>query len=155
MAFQPKTRQAIALIDREYGEERILALVAEGKSQQKIADQINAEKGTNLTQYYLSKYLNRSDEATERYKGARLIAAQSLAGKLSDITDDVLEGKRDPQSVKTASDNIKWLCAKLDPSTYSDRATVDLNVTNLTDLHLASLREAMRVVSDQTVETQE
>jgi hypothetical protein len=64
----------------------------------------------------------------------------------------VEDGKIDSSSARVASDNRKWLASKLDPSTYSDKAQLDIAVTDVTALHLAALRDRLKTVNSQTGE---
>jgi hypothetical protein len=149
MASQTLTRQHIALIARDIGEQTVLDMVADGKSQKAIANYVSEVVGKPVSAYYVHSFLHRDEDASARYKAARLAAASGAAGKINDITDELLEGKRDPSSVKVASDNLKWIAAKADPATYSDKAQLDIQVTDLTALHLESLRQRMRDVTPE------
>lgn len=144
---QALTKQAIALIEREIGNQSMLDMVADGKSQRAIAKHISEKIGRPVSHYYVNRYLHRDEEADAAYKAATLIAANNAAGKIQEITDELLDGRRDPGSVKVASDNLKWIAAKLDPSTYSDKAQIDIQVTDIAALHINAMREAMRTVS--------
>lgn len=150
MAFQPRTRSMHALIDREIGEEQVYAWIAEGRTQTWVADQINTrlnlEGEGSCTQYYISRYVNRTDERREKWRAAKLLAGHSHADRLNTIAEEVLDGKRDPASVRAASENLRWLAAKRNHE-YAERIKQDVNVTDITALHLEALRQRMQTVT--------
>ena len=84
------------------------------------------------------------------YEAAKKAQAQMHAERVATIADDVEQGKLDPASARVASENRKWVAGKLD-SAYSDRAALDIQVTNVADMHLLALRERMRLEA-KTVE---
>jgi hypothetical protein len=124
-------------------------MVAEGWSQRKIADHVSQLVGQPVSQYYVCKTLQSFGD---RYQEAKKAQAEYHASKVADLADKVETGGIDSSSARVASDNRKWLASKLDPSTYSDKAQLDIAVTDVTALHLAALRDRLRTVNPQTGE---
>jgi hypothetical protein len=146
---QPKTQQHKQLITRTVSEDQLLDMVAEGWSQRKIADHVSQLVGQPVSQYYVCKTLQSFGD---RYQEAKKAQAEYHASKVADLADKVETGGIDSSSARVASDNRKWLASKLDPSTYSDKAQLDIAVTDVTALHLAALRDRLRTVNPQTGE---
>jgi hypothetical protein len=145
MAAQPKTQQAKALILRTLTKERLLDMVAEGWTQWRIAHHVTELTGQPISQYYVSKLLN----SLEEYPAAKKAAAEYHAGKVAESAEQVEQGKLDPASARVSAESRKWLASKLDPQSFGDRTAIDLAVTDVTQMHLTAMREAMRVVSTQ------
>ena len=149
MAAQPKTQQHKQLITRTVSEDQLLDMVATGWSQRRIADHVSQLVGQPVSQYYVCKTLQTFGD---RYQEAKKAQAEYHAERIADLADKVEDGKIDSSSARVASDNRKWLASKLDPSTYSDKAQLDIAVTDVTALHLAALRDRLKTVNSQTGE---
>ena len=149
MAAQPKTQQHKQLITRTVSEDQLLDMVATGWSQRRIADHVSQLVGQPVSQYYVCKTLQTFGD---RYQEAKKAQAEYHAATVADLADKVEDGKIDSSSARVASDNRKWLASKLDPSTYSDKAQLDIAVTDVTALHLAALRDRLKTVDTQTGE---
>jgi hypothetical protein len=146
MAAQPKTQQKKALVVRTLSKERLLDMVATGWTQQRIADHVTELTGEQVSQYYISKTLTSFGD---EYRAAKQAQAEYHAARIADISDKVEQGTMDPASARVSSDNRKWLASKLDPGTYSEKAQIDIAVTDVTALHIASLRDRLKTVSNQ------
>ena len=146
MPSQPKTAQAKALITNTLSKDAMLAMVAEGWSQRKIADHVSQLTGKEISQYYICKTLQSFGDD---YKEAKRAQAEYHASKVAEISDKVETGQIDPASARVSSDNRKWLASKLNPSEYSEKAQLDIAVTDVTQLHLAQLRERLKTVTVQ------
>ena len=145
MAAQGKTRQAKAAISRTLPKEVLLDRVASGSTLQQIADEVESLTGQKYSKYYICKTLQQWPE----YQDAKKAQAQLHAERIASIADEVESGKLDPASARVSSDNRKWVAARLDPATYGDKVQADINLTDVTQLHLASLRDRMKTVSTQ------
>jgi hypothetical protein len=146
MAAQLKTQQKTALITRSLSKEGLLDKIATGTTIRQLAAELEILTGQTITPYYVCKCLQSfGDEYTE----AKKAQAQYQAERVAEIADKVENGTLDPASARISSDNRKWVASKLDPSTYGDRVAMDVALTDVTQLHLASLRDAMKVVSTQ------
>lgn len=146
MAAQPKTQQAKALVTRTLSREQLLDMVATGWTQQKIADHVTTLTGQPISQYYICKTLQSFGED---YLAAKKAQANFQAERVIEIADKVENGTLDPASARISSDNRKWVASKLDPSTYGDRVAIDAQVTDVAAMHIAAMKEAMRVVNKE------
>ena len=146
MAAQPKTQQHKALILNTLTEDALLDMVATGWTQQRIADHVSQLTNTPISQYYVSKTLT---SLGDKYTEAKKAQAEYHASKVADLADKVEGGKIDSSSARVASENRRWLASKLDPSTYSDKAQIDVAITDVTALHLAQLRDRLKTVASQ------
>lgn len=144
---QPKTQQHKQLITRTVSEDQLLDWIATGWSQRKIADHVSQLTGKPISQYYVCKTLQGLGD---RYQEAKKAQAEYHAARVADLADKVEDGKIDSSSARVASDNRKWLASKLDPTTYSDKAQLDIAVTDVTALHLSALRDRLKTVVTQT-----
>jgi hypothetical protein len=151
MAARPKTQQAKALITRTVSKEWLLDAVATGWTQQRIADHVTTLTGQPISTYYVCRTLQSFGPD---YDAAKKAQAQYHAERIADISDKVEEGKIDPASARISSENRKWVAARLDPSTYGDRVQQDITLTNVTEMHLAAMRDRLRIVSVQDKETE-
>ena len=144
---QPKTAQIKALLAKNLGKDAALDMVATGWTLAMIGQHVSDLSGVPISAYYVCKYLQQFGED---YTQAKKAQAQMHAERVATIADDVEQGKLDPASARVASENRKWVAGKLD-SAYSDRAALDIQVTNVADMHLLALRERMRIEA-RTVE---
>ncbi len=119
-------------------------MVATGWTQQKIADHVTELTGVPVSQYYVCKTLQSFGDD---YQAAKKAQAQYQAERVSALADKVEQGTLDPASARVASDNRKWVASKLDPSTYGDKVAMDVQLTDITQLHMQAMRDAMRVVN--------
>jgi len=146
MANQSRTRQAIATIARALPKERILGLIAEGMTIRRIAALIESETGRKFSPYYVGKALKSYGED---YEQAKYLQAQNNVDRMQEITENVVEGKIDPASARIASDNYKWLAAKQNPREFGDKIQAEIQVTDMTQLHLQALRTVMQAKTVQ------
>lgn len=144
MVAQPKTQQAKALITRSLSKDQLLDMVATGWTQQRIADHVSSLAGKPISTYYVCRTLQSFGE---EYQEAKRAQARYQAERVADIADKVEEGKLDPASARVAADNRRWVASKLDPGTYGDKVAMDVQVTNVAEMHLNAMRDAMRTVA--------
>jgi hypothetical protein len=144
MAAQPKTQQVKALVTRALTKDQLLEMVATGWTQRRIAEHITELTGQPCTSYYICKTLQSFGD---EYVTAKKTQAEYHASRVADISDKVEEGKLDPASARVSSDNRRWLAARLDPSSYGDRIQADIQLTDVTAMHLEAMRNAMKTVS--------
>jgi hypothetical protein len=143
MAAQPKTQQVKALVNRTVSKEQLLDWIATGWTIRKIGDHVSSLTGQPISPYYICKTLQAyGDEYTE----AKKAQARYQAERVADIADKVEQGQLDPASARVAADNRRWVASKLDPSTYGDKVAMDVQLTDVTAMHLNAMREAMRIV---------
>lgn len=142
MAANPKKRQQIAALVRTFGKDRMLELVSTGHTIKQIRALYEFEtKGKYMTDYFVCKALQSFGD---EYEAAKRAAASHHVDKIVEVTEKVEEGTIDYAAARVVSDNRKWIAAKLDPRQYGDRIQADIQVTDMTSLHLAALKEAMR-----------
>lgn len=144
MVSQPKTAQVKALVNRTLSKDQLLDMVATGWTQQRIADHVSSLTGQPISQYYICKTLQAFGD---EYQEAKKAQARYQAERVADIADKVEEGKLDPASARVAADNRRWVASKLDPSTYGDRVAMDVQLTDVTAMHLQAMRDAMKIVA--------
>jgi hypothetical protein len=143
---KPKTTQAKALVSRTLSKEQLLDMVATGWTLKRIAEHVSNLVDTPISAYYICKTLQGFGD---EYTAAKKAQAEMHAERVASIADDVEAGRIDPASARVASDNRKWVASKLDPSAYSDRAMIDVAVTDVAQMHLIALRERLKTVSTQ------
>jgi hypothetical protein len=146
---QPKTNQVKSLLARALTKEQMLDMVATGWTLRKIADHVTGLTNVPVSAYYVCKALQ---QWPDEYGQAKKAQAEMHAERVASIADDVEAGRLDPASARVASDNRKWVASKLDPSTYSDKAMIDVRVTDVAEMHLIALRERLKTVSNQQSE---
>ena len=145
MAAQSKTQQHKALIVRTISEQGLLDMVATGWSHRRIAAHVEQVVGKPISCYYVTKTL----QSLEGYADAKKAQAEYHAGRVAEAAEAVVDGKLDAASARVASDNWRWLASKMDPSVYSDKVAVDMQIVDLTRVHLDSLRDRLKTVSTQ------
>jgi hypothetical protein len=143
MPSQPKTQQVMALVTRTLGKDQLLDMVATGWTQKRLAAHVTEIVGKPISDYYICKTLQSYGDD---YTQAKKAQAQYHADRVAEISDKVESGLIDPQSARISSDNRKWIASKLDPSVYGDKVAMDVQLTDVTAMHMAAMKEAMRTV---------
>lgn len=151
MANQSRTRKAVVAITQAIPKERMLALIAEGYTLRRIAALATVETGKEYSSYYISRVLKTYGED---YEEAKRLQALHHADRLGEIAEEVEQGKLDPASARVSSDNRKWLAARGDPRQYGDKIQADIQVTDMTALHMEALRQklAAKTVQARVIE---
>ena len=155
MAAQPKTRAAIRAISEQLPLDEMLARVAEGATQKQLAELVSQRLGKQVSQYYVSKWINADDARKALWLEAKQQAAARYADEVAIAIDDVKAGRLDANSAKTIMSGAQWLASRLSPRDWGDRIAVDQTTVDLTTLHLNSLRERMRTVAEQSREEEQ
>ena len=140
---QPRTRQMLALLRKNYTATEMLGRIADGATHKQLAAEATERCGVNISGYYINRYLQGLGDA---YAEAKRAKAQTLADRIASTSEDVLTGKVDPASARVSTDNWKWLASRLDKEQFGER----LEVTQAVDIsaqHLAALRTALRVAA--------
>ncbi len=70
--------------------------------------------------------------------------------QIQDITDKLERGHIDPSSAKTIISAKQWVASKYAPVQYGERQTIDMQVSDATQLHLEALRQQMKLTKDIT-----
>jgi len=89
--------------------------------------------------------ITTTPELNERYKEARLAHAELTVDQIRSINDKLEQGQLDPSAAKTLINSKQWIASKYSPIMYGERQTIDMNLTDATELHLAALRKQMTV----------
>ena len=143
----------MALVTRAIPKERMLGLVASGYTLRKIAALVEEETGKKLSAYYICKLLQSYGDD---YEAAKKMQALHHADRLGEIAAEVEQGTLDPASARVSSDNRKWLAARLNPREYGDKIQADIQVTDMTTLHLEALRQRLaKTVEARVIESSE
>jgi hypothetical protein len=119
-------------------------MIATGWTVRKIADHVSSLTGQPISHYYIVKTLQTYGED---YQDAKKQQARLQAERVADIADKVENGQLDPASARVAAENRRWVASKLDPSVYGDRVAMDVQLTDVTAMHLNAMRDAMRTVN--------
>ena len=147
MAAQPKTRAAIKAISEQLPLDEMLARVAEGATQQQLARLVSDRLGKEVSQYYVSRWINADDQRKALWQEAKQQAANRYADQVAEAIEDVKSGKLDPNAAKTVMSGAQWLAARLSPSQWGDRLEVNATTLDVTQMHREAMRQQMRVVS--------
>ena len=94
--------------------------------------------------------ITTTPELNERYKEARLAHAELTVDEIRSINNKLEQGHIDPSAAKTLINSKQWIASKYSPIVYGERQTIDMNVTDATQMHLDALRAQMKQVKDIT-----
>ena len=61
------------------------------------------------------------------------------------INDKLEQGHIDPSAAKTLINSKQWIASKYSQILYGERQTIDMHVSDATELHLDALRKQMTV----------
>jgi hypothetical protein len=147
MASRPKTKQAIATINRELPFDEMVDKVAAGASQRDLAKLVAERTGGEMSVYYVNRWIHSDPERSEAWRQAKEMAANYHADKVQEAAEDVVTGKLDPNSARAAIQAHQWLAARLSPRQWGDKLEVNANVVDVTSLHLEALRQRLRAAN--------
>tara|TARA_Y100000034_G_C6798087_1_gene357852 strand:+ start:451 stop:927 length:477 start_codon:yes stop_codon:yes gene_type:complete len=94
--------------------------------------------------------ISSNDDLNSRYMEAKKAYAEMTVSQIQDITDKLERGHIDPASAKTIISAKQWVASKYAPVQYGERQTIDMQVSDATQLHLEALRQQMRLAKDIT-----
>ena len=94
--------------------------------------------------------ITTTPELNERYKEARLAHAELTVDEIRSINNKLEQGHIDPSAAKTLINSKQWIASKYSPIMYGERQTIDMNVTDATQMHLDALRAQMKTIKDIT-----
>lgn len=150
MPGQPRRRAFKTFVEARGGALPLIDRIASGESILRISKDLTQQMGTTVSHWMVSQYLHKTgnwDAVLEARKHAAAVHADATA----DMAEKVQDGTLGYQEARVAIAAKQWLASKMDPGVYGDRVHVDQTVTDLTQLHLQSLRERMKVVNTQVV----
>lgn len=90
-----------------------------------------AKAGISTVTFFKQLSLPGNAALVNNYAQARNTRADTRFEKLDDLTQELREGKIDPQQARVLLDALKWQVAKEAPKKYGD--SLDLNVKNSTN----------------------
>ena len=94
--------------------------------------------------------ISNNSDLNARYMEAKKAYAEMTVSQIQDITDKLEKGHIDPASAKTIISAKQWVASKYSPIQYGERQTIDMNVSDATQLHLEALRDQMKTIKDIT-----
>jgi hypothetical protein len=94
--------------------------------------------------------ISNDKELNNRYKEAKKAYAEMTVSQIQDITEKLEKGHIDPASAKTIIGAKQWVASKYAPIEYGERQTIDMKVSDATQLHLEALRQQMKETKDIT-----
>ena len=89
--------------------------------------------------------ITTTPELKERYAEAREAYAELTVDEIKAINDKLEVGHLDPSTAKTLINSKQWIIQKYSPIAYGERQTIDMQVTDATQLHLEALRKQMQI----------
>ena len=94
--------------------------------------------------------ISNNNDLNNRYKEAKKAYAEMTVSQIQDITEKLEKGHIDPASAKTIIGAKQWVASKYAPIEYGERQTIDMKVSDATQLHLEALRQQMKEAKDIT-----
>jgi len=94
--------------------------------------------------------ISNNKDLNNRYKEAKKAYAEMTVSQIQDITEKLEKGHIDPASAKTIIGAKQWVASKYSPIEYGERQTIDMQVSDATQLHLEALRQQMKETKDIT-----
>ena len=91
----------------------------------------------------LHRTIMRNPDLKERYLDAKESLAEMTVSEIQDITNSLERGQIDPSSAKTIINAKQWIAEKYAPVQYGPKQTIDMQVTDATQLHLEALKNQM------------
>jgi len=96
--------------------------------------------------------ISNDNDLNARYNDAKKAYAEMTVSQIQDITDKLERGHIDPASAKTIISAKQWVASKYSPIQYGERQTIDMHISDATQLHLDALRNQMKNIKDITPE---
>ena len=96
--------------------------------------------------------ITTTPDLNERYNEARQAYAEMTVDEIKNINDKLEIGQIDPASAKTLINSKQWIASKYSPIAYGERQTIDMQVTDATQLHLEALRKQMKNITPKQKE---
>ena len=96
--------------------------------------------------------ITTTPDLNERYIEARQAYAEMTVDQIREINDKLEQGYLDPSAAKTLINSKQWIASKYAPILYGERQTIDMQVTDATQLHLEALRKQMKNITPKPEE---
>tara|TARA_R110002020_G_scaffold255088_2_gene468871 strand:- start:2700 stop:3356 length:657 start_codon:yes stop_codon:yes gene_type:complete len=123
--------------------EQMFEEMGEGKSLSELCKDLKwcGLPGKNVPYTSVWVAIDVRSDLSDRYARAKSARVDGLSHKVLKIADDVVNGVMDPQAGRVAADQYKWAASKFYPKMFGDKIQADVQVTNLTQIHLNEVRD--------------
>ena len=85
--------------------------------------------------------LTKREDLAPLYDAALDARSDLQREQIEKLTKQVISGELDPKAAKVAIESLQWLAEKMNPRRYGQRQQVDVQVTDMTKLHLEAVRQ--------------
>lgn len=145
MAGKPIEDWLLKTIDAQGGWDTIWERVSEGESQSAIASTFKRpDTGKGLSQGFFARVLHLDPERTRAFWAAKKVAATGYAEEAADILDNVPVDRDHISKARERASHRRWMAGAFDRDRYGEKGgDVNVNVLNVADMHLDSLRHRM------------
>ena len=143
MSGAPIRRARKARIQRMFSDPEFWDKIFDGYSE--FGSLPKMSKEIQVPYKVLYNKITTTPELSERYKEARLAYAELTVDQIRGINDKLEQGLLDPSAAKTLINSKQWIASKYSPILYGERQTIDMHVSDATELHLDALRKQMTV----------
>ena len=143
MSGTPIRRQRKARVQRMFSDPEFWEKVFDGYSEFGSLPKMSKEIEVPYKKLYHK--ITTTPELKERYAEAREAYAELTVDEIRGIENKLEVGHLDPSTAKTLINSKQWIIQKYSPIAYGERQTIDMQVTDATQLHLEALRKQMQV----------
>jgi len=153
MSGTPVRRARKARIQRMFSDPEFWEKVWDGYSE--FGSLPKMSKQIHVPYKVLYNKITTTPELNERYKEARLAYAELTVDEIRSINDKLEKGFIDPSAAKTLINSKQWIASKYSPILYGERQTIDMQISDATQLHLEALRTQMKDITPKRKEIEE
>ena len=150
MSGTPIRRQRKARVQRMFSDPEFWDKVFDGYSE--FGSLPKMSKEIQVPYKTLYHKITTTPELNERYSEARQAYAELTVDQIRSINDKLEVGHIDPSAAKTLINSKQWIASKYSPILYGERQTIDMQVTDATQLHLEALRKQMKDITPKPKE---
>ena len=150
MSGTPIRRQRKARVQRMFSDSEFWDKVFDGYSE--FGSLPKMSKEIQVPYKTLYHKITTTPELNERYSEARQAYAELTVDQIRLINDKLEVGHIDPSAAKTLINSKQWIASKYSPILYGERQTIDMQVTDATQLHLEALRKQMKDITPKPKE---
>jgi len=90
------------------------------------------------------RWINGDEDTARRYARARKYGADALPDTTFTASQDVRDGRLEPDKARVAIDAMKWVASKLKPASYGDRIEHRLSADSGLLLALQSIERRIK-----------
>ena len=142
MSGTPIRRQRRARVARMFDDEEFWNKIFDGYAEFGSLPKMAKEIQVPYKQLY--QKITTDPDLKERYESARKAYAELTVDEIKEISNKLEMGHLDPSTAKTLINAKQWLASKYSPIMYGERQTIDMQLTDATQLHLEALRQQMK-----------